>query len=181
MRPALLLLCALAVLGGCSLNDCSVEAARSTLAAGRVSADGSGVGRHADRRIHHRLGPEHSGDDRVWRRLRSAASSGGHCRGRVRRRRDGLGRQPGRPATDGDPSRRHAVRLRRGLARPVRVRADLLAARAGVEVDVRAILVPEGTVAARVATVSASEVSPSAAAALRAAEDLRRLSRPIHI
>ena len=48
----------------------------------------------------------------------------------------------------------------------------------GIQVDVRAVLVPEGTVAARVTTISLSELSPQTAAALRTAGEARALMRP---
>ena len=181
MRPFLVLLCACVALGGCSLGDCSFETSRTTTNGGLIVADGAGAGdtltvafiTDADPFIQLTVGagvginppPTPDGAIEV---LYDAVSVG----------------------ISGDRLPRPLAATPRNDTLFVYADGSLDASifsltcsppQAGISVDVRAILVPEGTVAARVTSLSINDVSPSTAAALRATDEARRLARPIHI
>jgi hypothetical protein len=181
MRLASLFLVAALAVGGCSLGDCSAEQSRSTTTGGLLLADGSGVGDTLTVAFVNAVDPGIA--------VSTAA---------------GVGVDPG-VTPDGAVEVLYdavAVGFAGDLA-PLPLVANALGDTvyvyvdgtidpgvfapacslppASYDIEVRNVLVPEGTVAARVALVGLDDVPAVAAEALRQSAEARRVARPTHI
>ncbi|WP_420454522.1 hypothetical protein [Rubrivirga sp.] len=180
MRALAVLLLSVAALGACSLGDCSFETARTTTTGGLLVADGRGVGDTltvafvtdaapglevaVDAGVGEAPSPTPDGAVEVLYDAVALTGSGD----RVPR--------PLTATVRGDTAFVYAV----GALDPSVFSLACSPPPYGITVDVRAILVPAGTVAARVATVSVDDLPAATAAALRQHEADRALARPIH-
>lgn len=181
MRLALSLLAAALVGGGCSLGDCSAETSRATTTGGLLLADGAGVGDTLTVAFVDALDPQLT--------VSTAA---------------GVGVEPGVTPDGAVEVLYDAVTTGfAGDLAPLPLVANALGDTVYVyvdgtvdptvfapacslppqsyEIEVRNVLVPEGTVAARVALVALGDVPVAAAEALRQSAEARRVARPTHI
>ncbi len=180
MRSFALLLLATVALGACSLTDCSFETSRTTTTGGLLVADGRGIG--------DTLTVAFVTDAPPIIEVSVGAGVGESPSptpdGAVEVLYDAVAVSP-----SGDRAPRPLAAAVRGDTVFVSVEGALdpsifsLACSPSlvdVTVEVREILVPEGTVAARVTTVSVRDLPAATAAALRQHEADRAHARPIH-
>lgn len=180
MRRAVLpLLAAALALGGCSFTDCSFETARTETVGGLLLANGTGVGDTLTVAFVVDAGP--------FLNVTVADGVGGSPGitpdGAVEVLYDAVAR-----SVSGDLVARPLVAAPRGDTVFVYVEGSLdpsffalacSAPESVVDVEVRAVLVPEGVVAARVATVSLSDLHRATATALRQSDAAQRVGHMI--
>ena len=180
MRAALSLAVLAVALGGCSLGDCAFETSRAETTDSVLLADGRGVGDTLTVLFVDGLDPV------VTLRVAPGVGEAPDVTpdGAVEVLYDARSR-----GVSGDLAPRPLVSTVRGdtvfvyvdgaLDPSVLVPACSLPP-ASVDVRVRDVLVPPGTVAARVALVRVGDLPAASADALRRSAEARRLARPIH-